>query len=417
MLKEIIASQKAELEKSFEESYVEREAPPFSIEHNLIKVIIGPRRAGKSFFAVHSLKKQGGFGYANFDNEELVQAKNYDDILSEITQIYGKTKVLFLDEIQNLPRWELFVNRLQRQGYNLVVTGSNSNLLSKELATHLTGRHLPTTILTFSFNEYLMAKAFAEEKMLDREKKEMFSEYMQNGGYPETATKKLDQKQYLSVLFESTIYKDIIKRYRVRKSKEVEQLALYLISNSASEFSYLSLTKAINGGSTMTIQKYLGYLEEAYLLFTLERFSYKTKQTSQNKKIYCYDNGIITAKAFQASQNYGKLLENLIAIHLKRKATENGTKLYYWRNQQGEEVDFVIHEGLTVTKLIQACYDPSKPDTKKREIRALINASKETKCKNLYIITYDYESQEEHEWFGTKAKIHFIPAWKWLLES
>src|SRR3989344_313359 len=158
MLRDTILVQKAELERTFNEPYVEREAKPFSLAHDLIKVIIGPRRAGKSFFVAHTLRKAGGFGYANFDNEELVNVKRYDDIISEINQAYGKPKILFFDEIQNLPNWELFVNRLQRQGYNVVVTGSNSHLLGRELATHLTGRHLPTTILTFSFKEFLDAK-------------------------------------------------------------------------------------------------------------------------------------------------------------------------------------------------------------------------------------------------------------------
>ncbi|HPM85995.1 MAG TPA: AAA family ATPase, partial [archaeon] len=144
MLKNVILNQKDELERTFAEKYIERETKPFSLENNLIKVIIGPRRAGKSFFVVHALKQKESFGYANFDNEELAQAKDYDEIISEINQVYGKQKVLFFDEIQNLPNWELFVNRLQRQGYNVIVTGSNSHLLSKELATHLTGRHLPT---------------------------------------------------------------------------------------------------------------------------------------------------------------------------------------------------------------------------------------------------------------------------------
>ncbi|MCX6803749.1 MAG: ATP-binding protein [Candidatus Diapherotrites archaeon] len=417
MLKDVVLVQKAELEQAFKDLYVERDVKPFSLGHNLIKVIIGPRRAGKSFFVIHSLRKTGSFGYANFDNEELAQVKEYDDIVSEINQVYGKPKVLFFDEIQNLPNWELFVNRLQRQGFNIVVTGSNSHLLSRELATHLTGRHMPTNILTFSFSEFLSAKGIDTNKVPSTQIKEQFFEYLQKGGYPETIVKNLDQKQYLSVLFESILYKDIIKRYNTRKGKEIEKLALFLLSNAGTEFSHTATSAAIGLKSHLTAQKYLGYLEEAYLFFIINNFSFKTKQQAQSKKIYCFDNGLIYAKAFQASQNLGKLLENVVAIHLKKQQLDGQLDIYYWKNQQKEEVDFVVKKELKVIQLIQACYDPKNPETKKREVRALINASQETKCKNLLVVTNDYEAEEEHEWFGAKAKIKFIPACKWLLEK
>lgn len=416
VLRDVILAQKAELERTFKEQYIDRQVKPFSLQNNLIKVIIGPRRAGKSFFVVHALKGIN-FGYVNFDNEELVHVKEYDRILSEINQVYGRPQVLFLDEVQNLSDWELFVNRLQRQGYSLIVTGSNSHLLSKELATHLTGRYLPTSILTFSFKEYLAAKKVDSTKTTSLQMKEYFFEYMQNGGYPETIVKNLDPKQYLGVLFESIIYKDIIKRYNTRKGKEIEKLAIYLLSNVAAEFSYLSAAKAVGLKSSTTSQKYIGYLEEAYLLFDLNRFTYKTKQLTQNKKIYCFDNGLVGAKAFQASPNIGKLFENIIAVHLKRLEMQGELELYYWKNQQQEEVDFVIKKGTTVTQLIQTCYDPQNPETKKREIRALINAGQEIKCKDLLVLTGDYEAVEMHKWFGRKAKINFKPAWKWLQEQ
>lgn len=415
MIRNIIFEQKEELERSYKEKYVKRDTKEFSLKHNLIKVIIGPRRAGKSFFVVHTLKGQK-FGYANFDNEELAEAKNYDEIISAISEAYGKPNILFFDEIQNLPKWELFVNRLQRQGYNVIVTGSNSHLLSKELATHLTGRHLPTNILTFSFKEYLKAKEISFENNTTTKMEEQLRKYVQEGGYPETIIKDISSKQYLTILFDSIIYKDIVKRYNLR-GKAIEQLALFLLSNAATEFSYLSLAKATQIKSSITTQKYTRYLEDAYLFFTITRFSYKTKNQDQNKKIYCYDNGMISAKAFQTSQNLGKLFENVVASHLKRKEIENELDFYYWKNQQNEEVDFVIKRDRKVEQLIQVCFDPSKSETKKREIRALINAGKELKCKNLLVLTDHFEAEEKHEWFGEKAKINFVPAWKWLLEN
>jgi predicted AAA+ superfamily ATPase len=416
MLKDVVITQKTELKRTLTESYIERDLQQFSMENNLIKVIMGPRRAGKSFFCLHTLRGMGNFGYVNFDNETLAKLEDYEDLISEVKQVYRDPQILFFDEIQNLPRWELFVNRLQRQGYNIVATGSNSKLLSKELATHLTGRHIPTTVLTFSFKEYLRAKKTDLDMLTTQEREEMLLEYLRSGGYPEIVLKKLNATQYLSVLFDSIIYKDIIKRYRIRKGPNIEQLAIYLMSNLASEFSYLSLAKALGIKSSMTARKYCSFLEEAYLIFTVNRFSYKTKQIGQNKKVYSYDNGMITAKAFQASPNYGKLFENCVATHLKRKDINKEIELYYWRNQQGEEVDFIIKKGDKVTELIQACYSLETKKTRDREVRALLNAGKELRCTKMTIITLREESEENCEWFGNKGTITCRPLAQWLLQ-
>jgi len=358
----------------------------------------------------------GNYGYVNFDNETLAKLEDYEDLISEVKQVYRDPQILFFDEIQNLPRWELFVNRLQRQGYNIVVTGSNSKLLSKELATHLTGRHIPTTVLTFSFKEYLKAKKADLDRLTTQEKEEILLEYLLTGGYPETALKNLNATQYLSILFDSIIYKDIIKRYRIRKGPDIERLAVYLMSNLASEFSYLSLAKVLGIKSSMTTQKYCSFLEEAYLIFTVNRFSYKTKQIGQNKKVYTYDNGMITAKAFQASPNYGRLFENCVAAHLKRKDINKEIELYYWRNQQGEEVDFILKKGAKVVELIQACYSLETEKTRDREVRALLNAGKELGCAKLTILTLREEGEEDCEWFGNKGTITYRQLSKWLLQ-
>ena len=417
MLSDTVLTQKAELYRTITEPYVERDARSFSLEHNLIKVIIGPRRAGKSFFVMHTLKHAGAFGYANFDDETLAEIENYDDLISEINRAYGAVKTLFFDEIQNLPKWELFVNRLQRQGYNIIITGSNSKLLSRELATHLTGRHIPTTVLTFSFQEYMLAKGADQSKLTTQQTEELLLEYLKSGGYPEVITKKLDARQYLRVLFESILYKDIIKRHSIRKGPEVDRLAVYLLSNVATEFSSLSASKALGIGSSMTTKKYFGFLEEAYLLFAISRFSRKTKLMGQNRKVYCYDNGLIAAKAFQSSPNLGKLFENCVARHLKEMEIRGLCSIYYWRNMQGEEVDFVIKKGMKVTELIQACYSADDAKTRSREVRALLLAGKELGCKKLTVLTLREEKEEECEWFGIKGTVHYKPLAKWLLGS
>ena len=411
-IKERTILQKREIEVKLKEKYIERNQD-LKLNNDLIKVIVGPRRAGKSFFAIHFLNKRGKFGYVNFDDEKLVEVENYDEIITAMNSVYDNPKFVLFDEIQNLPKWELFVNRLQRQGYNLVITGSNSNLLSKELATHLTGRHLLTNIFPFSFKEYLKLE---NKELTTIETKDKLSQYLLNGGYPEILSKKVELKEYLSILFNSIIYKDIVKRYKIRNPKQIEDLVLYLISNIANEYSYNSLTKVGKIKSSHTTEKYLGYLEESFVLFSLNRFSYKVKeQLSSNKKIYCIDNGFIQAKAFKLSPDIGKLYENVVACKLKKEEVDGKLKFYYWKNQQQEEVDFVIKEGTKVKQLIQVCFNINNLETKNREIRALIKAGKELKCNNLLIITEDIEIKEKSEWFGDKATIIYIPLWKWLL--
>lgn len=415
MIRDVLLIQKRELESRFKEKYVERDIDLRRINNNLINVIIGPRRSGKSFFAIHVLNKMGSFGYANFDDERLVEVKDYDEIVNTIDSIYNNPKYLLFDEIQNLEKWELFVNRLQRQGHNLVITGSNSKLLSKELATHLTGRHSLTNVSPFSFHESLKLE---DKELTGNEIKTKLFSYVTQGGYPEPLIKKLDHKDYLSTLFASIIYKDIVKRFRVRSVQAIEDLATYMISNIAKEFSYNTLTKVTKCKSVHTVEKYLNYLEEAFIFFKLNRFSFKVKeQIASNKKIYCVDNGFISAKAFKFSPDMGQLYENVVAIELKKLEMEGVANIYFWKSKQQEEVDFVVKQGLKVTHLIQVCFDVSDVKTKEREIRALIKAGKELKCKNLVAITEDYEAKEKISWFGVEGNIRFIPLWKLLFEQ
>jgi len=415
MIKDILIAQKQELEVRLKEPYIERKANFHKLNNSLINVIIGPRRAGKSFFALHFLNKQEKFGYINFDDEQLIETKEYDAIIEAMNAVYNNPKYVLFDEIQNLPKWELFVNRLQRKGMNLIITGSNSNLLSKELATHLTGRHLLISIFPFSFKEYLEKD---KKELTSHQIKEKLEMFLVNGGYPEPLIKNINYKDYLSTLFNSIVYKDIVKRYKIRFPQGIEELAYYLLSNSAGEYSYTNLSKMTKIQSVHTIQKYLGYLEEAFIFFSVTRFSHKVKeQITFNKKIYCVDNGLINAKAFKASPDLGKLYENVVAQELKKKEIDNKLKLFYWKNQQQEEVDFVIQDGMKIKQLIQVCYDLSNTETKKREIRSLLKAGKELKCKNLLLINKDYQGEEKIEWFDIKGKIIFMPLWKWLLNN
>ncbi len=432
MLRDTLILQKRELAKRLAEKYVQREAKLKQTDSSLVKVVIGPRRVGKSFFAIHQLSNPrdgsgepsghrrpegptlaAGLGYVNFDDEKLAPLKDYDELLAAIDSVYDHPKILLLDEIQNLDKWELFANRLARQGYNLFISGSNAHLLSRELATHLTGRHTSIVLFPFSFTEYLRAVSTGE--LTVNEKKHQLEEYLERGGYPEPLVKDLDRKEYLSTLIDSILYKDIVRRYKIRNTQGMADLVQYLLSNTAREFSYASLSLVGRCKSVHTIQRYMSYLAESYLFFTLNRFSYKTReQAAANKKLYCIDNGLVSAKAFQASPDWGRRYENAAAVRLHYLELEGRFSLYYWKNVQNEEVDFVIYKNRRVSQLIQVCFDLQKQNVRDREVRALLKASAELKCGDLLVLTSDYEGQEGIEWFGIKGRVKFVPLWKWL---
>lgn len=414
MLKDILVTQKRDLERKLSERYVKRDSSMKSFGSELIKVIIGPRRSGKSFFAIHNTSKKKSC-YINFDDERLSNLENLDELIDTAKEVFGNPEVWIFDEIQNLDKWELFVNRLQRQGLNLIITGSNSNLLSKELSSHLTGRYTSTIIFPFSFKEFV---SISNESLTESETVAKFSTYLEQGGFPETILKDIDSLDYLKTLFDSVIYKDIIKRYNVRLPIGISDIVDYLISNIASEYSYNNLAKMTGIKSVHTVQKYVEYIEEAFLFFKLSRFSFKKKtQITSNKKIYCIDNGFVNSMSGSVQSNKGKLIENLIAIELYKKSMAGEHELYFWKNDQKEEIDFIIKKGRKIESLIQVCYDIRSSKTFEREIRALVKASAELKCKNLILINLEKDSTEEISWNKIKAKIKFIPAWKWLLEN
>jgi predicted AAA+ superfamily ATPase len=414
-MKNIVLGHKAERDELLKTEYVQREGSQKareSLKNNLVKVIVGPRRAGKSVFAIQMLEGMD-FAYLNFDDERLIGITDYDDLLKAIRQVYGETKTVLFDEIQNLPNWELFLNRLHRRGFNLVITGSNSRLLSRELATHLTGRHIQFQVLPFSFPEFLKVRNFQTDETLELKERQgmvlnLLNEYLHKGGYPEVLLKNVDPESYISTLFESILFKDIVKRYNVRYAKKLYDLGLYLVTNHSNEFSYTKLKNALAFKSVHTVENYTEYLAETFMIFTIERFSHKVKEQIRSpKKVYAYDTGVITAVKFKTAPDIGRIAENLVAIELQRR----GREVYYFKTKDGKEVDFAVREGLVIGQLIQVCYDVDSSATKKRETTALVKASGETKCSNLLILTWDFEASET----VANSKIQYLPLWKWLL--
>lgn len=409
LLKTIVSKQKTEKDTLLSLSYVERakaEQGKKWVASPLIKVVLGPRRAGKSVFSLMLLKGQQ-FAYFNFDDPALVGEKlDLYELIDELHAVYGETKYVLFDEIQNLPGWELFVNRLHRQGYNLVLTGSNANLLSMELATHLTGRHLPIEILPFDFNEFLRAKNFSGGNVL-----KLLEEYLVNGGFPEVVLKNQRPLGYLDVLYDAVLFKDVVKRHKVRYSEQIDQLGSYLINNVSGRYSARRLVNILKFKSDVTLERYLSYLVEAFILFSLSCFSVKFGERLKSpKKIYIVDNGFISAKAIQHSPDKGKLMENLVFTELVKRGLNPNRDLFYYKTRNDREVDFVVKNGIEVTELLQVCYEAINPDVEKREAKALVEASSELKVKKLTVLTWDEKREIEKD----DKIIKFKPLWEWL---
>lgn len=421
MIKDVVLRQKKEKEYLLSKNYVKRtkliQAKKW-IDSDLIKVITGPRRAGKSVFSLMLLEEKP-FAYFNFDDEIILEGKiDCDELIKEIHFIYGEVKWILFDEIQNLPNWELFINRLHRQGYNLIITGSNAKLLSQELATVLTGRHIPLEIFPFDFKEFLKAKDYQirnEYKNLPEEKAKllrMVEEYMVSGSYPEVIVKNFNPKEYLPVLLDALIFKDVVKRYKVKFSNQLDKLASYLINNFTNLYSIRRLTNVLNFKSDITLERYLRYLEEAYLITSLSCFSYKVGERIKSpKKIYVIDNGLVLAKAIQISPDKGRLMENLVFSELLKRGFKPNRDLFYYKTRNRNEIDFVLKNGSTIKDLIQVSYQLTL-ENQKKEIKSLIEGSEELNCSSLTVITWDIMKEEKIK----GRKIKFIPLWQWLTE-
>lgn len=417
-IKQVLLEQADEIHRLLKVKAIRREKEAEiaqSLPGEIIKVIIGVRRSGKSFLA-HQILKGKEYGYVNFDDERLIgaTAENLNDFLGAIIEIHPKVKYLLLDEIQNVQGWELFANRLKRIGYSVVITGSNAKLLSQELATHLTGRHLSFELFPFSFKEFLAGKNIKipeKEYYTTNDKsiiKKALEEYMEQGGFPELFLSAA-KKRYLRELYDKILTRDILPRHKIKFEKELKELAIYLCSNFGAKYTYKKLKNVFDIKSIHTIKKYLAYLEEAYLIFELMPFSFKLKeQIRSSKKIYCIDNGLINAISFQNSKNSGRLMENMVFLNLKMQ----GKEIYFYTDRSGGEIDFVIREHQKITELIQVCFDVKNLETGEREVSALIKSSEELKCDKLTVITWDEEKIET-----VKGKtIAYIPLWKWLLK-
>jgi predicted AAA+ superfamily ATPase len=359
-------------------------------------VIMGIRRCGKSTLAAQFVRKQkGGYFYLNFDDLRLSdwQVRDYRQLDKVIEE--SKKRLLFFDEIQSAPKWELYVRQKLDAGYQVVVTGSNASLLSRELGTKLTGRHLDKELFPFSYPEFLRWKhRKASAASLDA--------YLQSGGFPEYL--KTGDPEVITQLQNDILFRDIIVRYGLRDAGSLRKLLSYMASNAAQRLAPSRLTSVAGVKSATTVLEYLHYFESSYLLQLVPRFAWSARaQDLAPKKVYFSDLGLIHSGSISMSGNWGALLENFVYQHLRLQSKD----IYYFANDTAE-CDFVLN--LRKKPLcVQVCHELTL-DNQDREIKGAFAAMDFFNVKEGFILT---RNQTDLVTQGNKT-VQVIPAWKYF---
>ena len=396
--KNVITSQREFLDSS-EQGTLREESKEIKIEDSFALIITGVRRCGKSTLMNQLLKKQKKGYYLNLEDPRLggFDFSDFNKVEAIMKEIYGLRGVYFFDEIQNVPEWERFIRYLVDRKEKVVLTGSNASILSRELGTKLTGRHLSIELFPFSFREFLNLKK--QEPSINS-----FEEYLAKGGFPEYI--KGGNPEVLHELLRDIVMKDIAVRFGIKNTAILNKIVIYLISNVGKEFSYNSIKKMFEIKSVKSVIDYISFFENAYLVFTLPRFSYSYKQQQVNpKKIYSIDNGFSSNNSASFSKDYGKMLENVVFLNLRKKYKN----IFYF--QEKNECDFIIKEKDKITKAFQVCFDLNE-DNKDREINGLLEALEKFSLKEGIILTY----KQDDEFKIKDKKIKVLPVWRWLVE-
>ena len=392
-MKTILINQKKERDELMSRPYLIRRTKldaRLLLGSNLIKLITGPRRVGKSTQALLMLRNTN-FAYLNFDSQALLESWNSNLVMRMLDDVYPDYDYILLDEVQNLDGWDLWISELYREGKNLIVTGSNAKMLSSEMATALTGKYLQVEMLPFSLEEFfdwngLNLKELGSEQTTERAV--LIDDYLRNGGYPEVVKARQLTRTYLDTLFDSIVWKDVAKRHHVRNVSDLNNLALYFVSNFCNAVSANELTRELGFSSVNTTKKYMDYLHEPFMFYYLYRYNNKLRLMKKaSRKVYVVDNGFVAAKAFSLSENLGRLLENQVFIELLRRGYDCEKSIFYYRSRNDKEVDFVLRDGTRIERLVQVCYDMSSPKTQKRETDSLVECAEELNCRNLVIVT------------------------------
>ena len=416
-IEKVLLEQQDELEALEGEVLIHRpEEDLINLNSKLAQVVIGVRRSGKSTLCFNALRKAGvHYAYANFDDERLeeLETKDLDNVRQTLYKIYGKFDYLFLDEIQNIDGWPLFVNRLLRQRIHIIITGSNAKLLSTELATHLTGRHHKIELFPFSFKDWCSIKDVEYTRLTTKNKgllSKAYEEYFRQGGFPELISGEENPKEYISTLIDNIISQDIKKRYKIRNIDALKRLAHHILNETPTLIVKETLQNIIGIKSERTLGNYLMYLNQTYLISTISKYSSRSRERARNEKSYAIDVAFMDKRenAF-SGENLGWRLETIVYLELLRRKASTENDIYYYQGRSAE-ADFVVCDGNKTLAVYQVSHDISNEKTRKREIKGCIAGAKATKCDNLFLIT-DHESEVIEEDGYT---IQVIPIWEWL---
>lgn len=379
--------------------------------------IIGPRRSGKSSILkllIQKIQNEGEWIYLNFE-DPFFSSNNKPSDVENIINTYQASvnkdlKYLFFDEVQNIFEWERLVRKYRdAEKYKIFITGSSSKLLSGELATLLTGRHLSYIVSPLSFSEYLQFKNIKVETEMDIASNgdkllNTFDKYLKYGGFPEVALNEdlnLLKNYYLDI-----VQKDIFNRYDVRDRETVEKMGVFLATNIANTVTIASLKKQYEI-SYETASLYLSYFKESLLFYNLPQFAYSLKfRQKAAQKIFFVDSGLAQAISLSYSQDFGRVLENTVFSELRRR---NG-EIYYFKGNN-TETDFVVKNKDESLELVQVCWQIEDLKTKTREFKGLQEAMLKLKTNNAVLLTHEFEDEVELN----GKKIEILPAWKWML--
>ena len=416
-IEKVLLEQQDELEALEDEVLIHRpEEDLINLKSKLAQVVIGVRRSGKSTLCFNALRKAGvHYAYANFDDERLeeLETKDLDNVLQTLYKIYGKFDYLFLDEIQNIDGWPLFVNRLLRQRIHIIITVSNAKLLSTELATHLTGRHHKIELFPFSFKDWCSIKDVEYTRLTTKNKgllSKAYEEYFRQGGFPELISGEENPKEYISTLIDNIISQDIKKRYKIRNIDALKRLAHHILNETPTLIVKDALQNIIGIKSERTLGNYLMYLNQTYLISTISKYSSRSRERARNEKSYAIDVAFMDKRenAF-SGENLGWRLETIVYLELLRRKAGTENDIYYYQGRSAE-ADFVVCDGKKTLAVYQVSYDISNDKTRKREIKGCIAGAKATKCDNIFLIT-DHESEVIEE---DGYSIQVVPIWEWL---
>ena len=418
-LEKVLLEQQDELENLAQDSLIHRpEEDLINLNSRLAQVVIGVRRSGKSTLCFNALRKAGvHFAYANFDDERMagMETGDLDTVLQTLYKIYGPFEYLFLDEIQNVDGWPLFVNRLLRQKIHILLTGSNAKLLSTELASHLTGRHHKVELFPFSFRDWCRINEIDYNRLTTKNLglvSKAYEEYFRQGGFPELISGEENPKEYISALIDNIITQDIKKRYKIRNIDSLKKLAHHILNETPMLIVKETLQQTVGIKSERTLGNYLLYLNQTYLISTINRYSSKSRERTRGEKAYAIDVAFMDKRenAF-SGENLGWRLETIVYLELRRKAGTD-KDIYYYQDRSAE-ADFVVCDGNRALAVYQVSYDISNEKTKRREIRGCIAGAKATKCDKVYLITANESGLVEAGGY----KIRIIPVWEWLVRE